>query len=214
MCLSAEGIRLLPGMAPIFQLSLGTCLWAALALSLFTGSWGQTDEQHFGDLADVNKRENADILLELLWGGIEIMANETIKIQDEELASLRPAKRLLWILQHEIPKNPTGIEEHLDYLSQSDTPLTAKEFEQLIFTTVYCAYQVRSIQGLEKNLWINLFSQLVIEITHELCKQFCPKESMDSIQLLASRPWQEIPVYISALKKLYRSSLVTTQRHA
>lgn len=152
------------------------------------------------------------VLFQLLWGGIEIMADETIRIQDEELASLRPAKRLLQILQHEIPKNPAGVAEHLDYLSQSDTPLTPKEFEQLIFTTVYCAYQVRANQGLEKNVWINLFSQLVTEIIREVCKSFCPKESMDSIQLLASRPWQEMPVYISALKKFYQSSLAMTHR--
>ncbi|XP_062974908.1 protein FAM180B [Elgaria multicarinata webbii] len=201
-------------MGQILQLCLGACLWAALALGVFAGSRRETDEQlHFNDLADTNGQENADILLELLWGGIEIIANETIKIQDEELASLRPAKRLLWILQHEIPKNPAGIEEHLDYLSQLDTPLTPEEFEQLIFTTVYCAYQVRSIQGLDKNLWINLFSKLVIEITHELCKQFCPKKAMDSVRLLASRPWQEMPAYISELKKFYRSSLTMTRRH-
>lgn len=140
------------------------------------------------------------------------MADETIRIEDEEFASLRPTKRLLRVLQHEIPKNPDGIEEYLDFLSQSDTPITPQEFKKLIFTTVYCAYQIRSIQGLEKNLWINLFSQLVIEILRDLCKRFCSKESMDSVQLLASRPWQEMPVYISALKKFYRSSLARTQR--
>ncbi|XP_020655822.3 protein FAM180B [Pogona vitticeps] len=200
-------------MAQIFQLHFGIGLWTALALCVCAGSRRQTDEQlHLKDLADTGSGENTNILLELLWGGIEIMANETVKIQDEELASLRPAKRLLQILQRDIPKNPAGIEEHLDYLSQSDIPITPKEFEQLIFTTVYCAYQVRANHGLEKNLWINLFSQLVIEIVREVCKSFCPQESMDSIQLLASRPWQEMPVYISALKKFYQSSLAMTHR--
>ncbi|XP_060618888.1 protein FAM180B [Anolis sagrei] len=201
-------------MAWIFQLHFGTCLWATVALCVFVGSRRQTDEQfHVRDTADAISGENTDVILELLWGGIEIMANETIKIEDEELASLRPAKRFLQILQHEIPKNPAGIEEHLDYLSQTDTPITPEEFEQLIFTMVYCAYQVRSIQGLEKNLWINLFSQLVTEIIRELCKQFCPKESVDSVELLASRPWQEMPVYISALKNLYWSSLAMAHRN-
>ncbi|XP_061467011.1 protein FAM180B isoform X2 [Rhineura floridana] len=200
-------------MAQMLQLPFGTCLWAALILCVLAGSRRQTDEHiHLKDLAETNGVENADIILELLWGGIEMMTNETVKATDEELASLRPIKRLLWIFQHEIQKTPTGIEEYLDHLSQSDTPVTPEEFERIIFTTVYCAYQIRSIQGLEKNLWIKLFSQLVIEVIRELCKRFCPKESMDSVQLLASKPWQEMPVYISALKKLYRSSLAMTQR--
>uniref|UniRef100_A0A8D0BGG1 Protein FAM180B n=1 Tax=Salvator merianae TaxID=96440 RepID=A0A8D0BGG1_SALMN len=108
------------------------------------------------------------VIFQLLWEGIEIMANETIKVKDEELASFRATKRLLRIFQYEIPKTPAGIEEHLDHLSQLDTPVTAEEFEQLIFTMVYCTYQIRSIQGLEKNLWINLFSQLVTEIIRDL----------------------------------------------
>uniref|UniRef100_A0A8C5SQC1 Protein FAM180B n=1 Tax=Laticauda laticaudata TaxID=8630 RepID=A0A8C5SQC1_LATLA len=147
----------------------------------------------------------------LLWGGIEIMANETIKVEDEELATLRPAKRLLWIFQHKVPKNPSGIEEYLDHFSQSDTPITPEEFEQLVFTTIFTAYQIRLVQGLDKNLWINLFSQLVNEILRELCKQFCPEELTDSVQHLASRPWQEMPSYVSALKKFYQPSFVMTQ---
>uniref|UniRef100_A0A8C6XIP3 Uncharacterized protein n=1 Tax=Naja naja TaxID=35670 RepID=A0A8C6XIP3_NAJNA len=99
-------------------------------------------------------------LFQLLWGGIEITANKTIKVEDEELATLRPAKRLLWIFQHKVPKNPSGIEEYLDHFSQSDTPITPEEFEQLVFTTIFTAYQIRLVQGLDKNLWINLFSQL------------------------------------------------------
>ncbi|XP_033003729.1 protein FAM180B [Lacerta agilis] len=200
-------------MAQLLRLHFGACLWAALMLCVFAGSRRQTDEQiDLQDAADTNGIENAGIILELLWRGIEIMANETIKIEDEEFASLRPTKRLLRVFQHEIPKNPDSIEEYLDFLSQSDTPITPQEFKKLIITTVYCAYQIRSIQGLEKNLWINLFSQLVIEILRDLCKRFCSKESMDSVQLLASRPWQEMPVYISALKKFYQSSLARTQR--
>ncbi|XP_066489125.1 protein FAM180B [Tiliqua scincoides] len=200
-------------MAQMLQLQFGTWLWATLFLGVLAGSRRQTDEQiHHKDLADSNGFENAEIILELLWDGIEILANQTIRIEDEELASLRPAKRLLRILEHEIPKNPAGIEEHLDHLSQSDTPITPGEFEQLRFMTVYCAYQIRSVQGLEKNVWIHLFSKLVTEIVHELCKQFCPPESMDSLRLLASKPWQEMPFYITALKKIYQSSIAKTRR--
>ncbi|KAM6462662.1 protein FAM180B [Liasis olivaceus] len=199
-------------MAQSLQLHFGPSVWAVLLLFLIAASQSQTDEQfHHNNLTDKDIEENLEIVLELLWGGIEITANETFKIEDEELATLRPAKRLLWLFQHKVPKNPAGIEEYLDHFSQSGTPITPEEFEQLVFTTIFTAYQIRIIQGLDKNLWINLFSQLVTEIIRELCKQFCPQELMDSIQHLASRPWQEIPVYVSTLKKFYQPSLVMTQ---
>ncbi|XP_026526959.1 protein FAM180B [Notechis scutatus] len=199
-------------MAQSHQLPFRLSVWAILLLFLITGSQSQTDEQfHLRNRTDKDIQENAEIILELLWGGIEIMANETIKVEDEELATLRPAKRLLWIFQHKVPKNPSGIEEYLDHFSQSDTPITPEEFEQLVFTTIFTAYQIRLVQGLDKNLWINLFSQLVNEILRELCKQFCPEELTDSVQHLASRPWQEMPSYVSALKKFYQPSFVMTQ---
>ncbi|KAL8169590.1 UNVERIFIED_CONTAM: hypothetical protein K2H54_053333 [Gekko kuhli] len=191
----------------MLQLHIGMGLWATLVLAMFVGSRQQTDD-HLGDLAESDGSEKApSIMLELLWGGIKIITNDSIRVQDEEVASLRPAKQLLQLFQHEIPKHPAGIEEYLDHLSQSDIPITADEFEQLVLTAVYCAYQVRAVQGLEKNLWINLFSQLVTEIIRELCKQVCPVESMDSAQLLASRPWQEMPFYITVLQNSYQSKL-------
>ncbi|XP_063145830.1 protein FAM180B [Candoia aspera] len=199
-------------MAHSLQLLFGPSVWAVLLLFMIAGSQSQTDEQfHLENFADKDVEENAEIVLELLWGGIEITANETIEIEDEELATLRPAKRVLWFFQHKVPKNPAGIEEYLDHFSQSATPITPEEFEQLVFTAVFTAYQIRIIQGLDKNLWINLFSQLVTEIIRELCKQFCSQELMDSVQRLASQPWQEMPVSVSALKKFYQPSSVITQ---
>uniref|UniRef100_A0A674I2L8 Family with sequence similarity 180 member B n=1 Tax=Terrapene triunguis TaxID=2587831 RepID=A0A674I2L8_9SAUR len=148
------------------------------------------------------------LLFQLLWEGLEIEANETIRVQDEELASLRTAKRFLQIFQHQVPKTSEGIKEQLKHLSQADAPLSLVEFDQLLFTSVYCAYQIRSIQGLDKNLWISFFSQLVDEILHDLCKGFCPANST----LLASWPWKEKPFYLTLLKKSYHSSLAMTKR--
>ncbi|XP_013910624.1 PREDICTED: protein FAM180B [Thamnophis sirtalis] len=199
-------------MAQSLRLHFGLSVWAILLLFVIAGSQSQTDEQfHLKNHTDKDTQGNAEIILELLWGGIEITANETIRIKDEELATLRPAKHLLWIFQHKVPKNPSGIEEYLDHFSQSDTPITPEEFEQLLFTTVFTAYQIRIVQGLDKNLWINLFSQLVNEILRELCKQFCSEELTASAQNLASRSWQEMPAYVNALKKFYQPSFVMIQ---
>ncbi|XP_074855004.1 protein FAM180B [Carettochelys insculpta] len=200
-------------MAFMLQLQLRAWLWTALVLYVFSGSWRQTDGQlHTEGHADVNvfrdKLEDADVMLELLWEGLEIEANETIRLQDEELASLHSAKRLLQIFQHQVPKTPQGIKEQLKHLSQTDAPLSLAEFDQLLFTSVYCAYQIRSIQGLDKNLWISFFSQLVDEIFHDLCKDFCPANST----LLASWPWKEKPFYLNSLKKSYHSKPATMKR--
>uniref|UniRef100_A0A8C0GBM3 Family with sequence similarity 180 member B n=1 Tax=Chelonoidis abingdonii TaxID=106734 RepID=A0A8C0GBM3_CHEAB len=137
-----------------------------------------------------------------------VPGQHTIRLQDEELASLRSAKRFLQIFQHQVPKTSEGIKEQLKHLSQADAPLSPVEFDQLLFTSVYCAYQIRSIQGLDKNLWISFFSQLVDEILHDLCKGFCPA----NFTLLASWPWKEKPFYLTSLKKSYHSNLAMMKR--
>uniref|UniRef100_A0A8C0I8Q4 F180B protein n=1 Tax=Bubo bubo TaxID=30461 RepID=A0A8C0I8Q4_BUBBB len=119
-------------------------------------------------------RAHAALLFQMLWGGLDIHANRTIRLWDEELASLRPARQFMRILEDEVPKTQTEIEQHLRYYSLTDTHLPVAEFDRLLFTSVYCAYQVRSTQGLDKNLWISFFSQLVDEIFRDLCKGLCP----------------------------------------
>uniref|UniRef100_A0A7M4FHA7 Family with sequence similarity 180 member B n=1 Tax=Crocodylus porosus TaxID=8502 RepID=A0A7M4FHA7_CROPO len=145
----------------------------------------------------------------LLWAGLEIEANETVWVQDEELASLRPAKRLIQIFQRQVPKTPARIEQQLRHFSLAEAPLTLAEFDHLLFTSVYCAYQIRSIQGLDKNLWITFFSQLIDEIFRDLCKGFCPADST----VLASWPWKDKPFYLTSLKKSYHSHLAMTKRN-
>ncbi|XP_009931427.1 protein FAM180B [Opisthocomus hoazin] len=187
---------------------------AWLILCVFAGSQRLTDEHlHSRDGGSANtvhrSPEDADIMLEMLWGGLDVQANGTVRLQDEELASLRPARRFMQILEDEVPKTPIEIEQHLRYYSLTDTPLPLTEFDRLLFTSVYCAYQVRSVQGLDKNLWISFFSQLVDEIFRDLCKGLCPA---DSTLLLASWPWKEKPSHLASLKRFYRSNLPRTKR--
>uniref|UniRef100_A0A8C5ULZ5 F180B protein n=1 Tax=Malurus cyaneus samueli TaxID=2593467 RepID=A0A8C5ULZ5_9PASS len=117
----------------------------------------------------------------MLWRRLDIRANGTIRLRDEELASLRPARRFLHILEVEVPKTPAEIEQHLSYYSLTDTPLPPAEFDRLLFTSVYSAYQVRSMQGLDKTPWIRFFSQLVDEIFRDLCKGLCPDKALKCI---------------------------------
>ncbi|NXT25528.1 F180B protein, partial [Syrrhaptes paradoxus] len=170
---------------------------------------------HSRDSASTNaprhSPEDADVMLEMLWGGLDIQANGTMWLRDEELASLRLARRFMQILEDEVPKTPTEIEQHLSYYSLTNTPLPLAEFDRLLFTSVYCAYQVRSMQGLDKNLWIRFFSQLVDEIFRDLCKGLCPA---NTTLLLASWPWQEKPSHLASLKHFYRSNLARTKRDA
>ncbi|NWW92209.1 F180B protein, partial [Rhynochetos jubatus] len=187
---------------------------AWLMLCVFAGSQRLTDEHLYSrDDASANaprhSPEDANIMLELLWGGLDIQASSTIRLRDEELASLRPARRFIKILEDEVPKTSTEIEHHLRYYSLTDTPLPLTEFDRLLFTSVYCAYQVRSVQGLDKNLWIRFFSQLVDEMFRDLCKGLCPA---NTTLLLASWPWKEKPSHLASLKPFYRSNLPRTKR--
>uniref|UniRef100_A0A8C9FZB0 F180B protein n=1 Tax=Pavo cristatus TaxID=9049 RepID=A0A8C9FZB0_PAVCR len=113
----------------------------------------------------------------MLWGRLDIQANGTIQLRDEELASLRPARWFMQILEGEVPKTPMEIEQQLRYYSQTDTPLPLMEFDRLLFTSVYCAYQIRSVQGLDKNLWIRVFSHSASSIPSVVsakCSLFSP----------------------------------------
>ncbi|XP_009568384.2 protein FAM180B [Cuculus canorus] len=187
---------------------------AWLILCVLAGSQRLTDEHpRSRDDAGANTPhrgpEDADIMLEMLWGGLDIQANRTIWLRDEELASLRPVQRFMQILEDEVPKTPTEIEQHLRYYSLMNTPLPPTEFDRLLFTSVYCAYQIRSMQGLDKNIWISFFSQLVDETFRDLCKGFCPA---DTTLLLASWPWKEKPSHLASLKHFYRSNPARTKR--
>ncbi|CAN0086668.1 unnamed protein product [Bubo scandiacus] len=187
---------------------------ACLILCVFAGSPRLTDEHpHSWDGAGANpprrSPEDTDVMLEMLWGGLDIHANRTIRLRDEELASLRPARQFMRILEDEVPKTQTEIEQHLRYYSLTDTHLPVAEFDRLLFTSVYCAYQVRSTQGLDKNLWISFFSQLVDEIFRDLCKGLCPA---NTTLLLASWPWKEKPSHLASLKHFYHSNLARTKR--
>ncbi|NXP29322.1 F180B protein, partial [Scytalopus superciliaris] len=181
-----------------------------LFLCVFAASQRLTDEHPYrGTNTPRRSPEDANIMLEMLWGRLDIQANGTIRLRDEELASLRPARRFLRILEDEVPKTPTEIEQHLRYYSLTDAPLPLTEFDRLLFTSVYSAYQVRSVQGLDKNLWINFFSQLVDEIFRDLCKGLCPA---NTTLLLASWPWKEKPSHLASLKPFYHSNLARTKR--
>nr|XP_013049066.1 protein FAM180B [Anser cygnoides] len=185
-----------------------------LVLCVFAGSQRLTDEHprsRDGASTNTPRRgpEDADVILEMLWGRLDIEANGTIRLWDEELASLRPARRFMQILENEVPKTPMEIEQLLRYYSLTDAPLPPGEYDRLIFTSVYCAYQIRSIQGLDKNLWIHFFSQLVDEIFRDLCKGLCPA---NSTLLMASWRWKEKPSHLASLKQFYHSNLARTKR--
>ncbi|XP_074005863.1 protein FAM180B [Numenius arquata] len=187
---------------------------AWLVICVFAASQRLTDEHPYrregaGANAPHRGPEDADVMLEMFWGGLDIQANGTMRLQDEELASLRPARRFMQILEEEVPKTPPEVEQHLRYYSLTDTPLPLAEFDRLLFTSVYCAHQIRSTQGLDKNLWISFFSQAVDEIFRDLCKGLCPA---NTTLLLASWPWKEKPSHLASLKHFYPSNLARTKR--
>ncbi|NXB34211.1 F180B protein, partial [Eulacestoma nigropectus] len=181
-----------------------------LLLCVFAASQRLTDEHpRSGTNTPRRGPEDAGIMLEMLWGRLDIQANGTIRLRDEELASLRQARRFLQVLEKEVPKTPAEIEQHLRYYSLTDTPLPPTEFDRLLFTSVYSAYQVRSVQGLDKTPWIRFFSQLVDEIFRDLCKGLCPA---NTTLLQASWPWKEKPPHLASLKHFYHSNLARNKR--
>uniref|UniRef100_A0A8C0U413 Uncharacterized protein n=1 Tax=Cyanistes caeruleus TaxID=156563 RepID=A0A8C0U413_CYACU len=122
-CGTRPAVRERPALGPpeVWQHCGGLCLAARLRVTELCWAF----------------RDSAAPLLQMLWGRLDIQANGTIRLRDEELASLRPARRFLQILEEEVPKTPAEIEQHLRYYSLTDTPLPPTEFERLLFTSVY-----------------------------------------------------------------------------
>ncbi|KAM4847951.1 protein FAM180B isoform 2-T2 [Urocitellus parryii] len=116
--------------------------------------------------------------LQLLWAGLELDVMGQLYIQDEELASTRPGRRLRLLLQHRVPSDLEGAEQHLKQLQdlRKGPPLSPWDFEHLLLTGLSCVYRLHAAsEAEERGRWAQVFSLLAQETLWDLCKDFCPQ---------------------------------------
>ncbi|KAM9660232.1 protein FAM180B isoform 2-T2 [Trichechus inunguis] len=122
--------------------------------------------------------------LQLLWAGLELDVMGQLHIQDEELASTRPGRRLRFLLQHRVPNDLEGAEQRLQQLQRlrKRPPLSPWEFEQLLLTGLSCIYRLHAAgEAEERGRWTLVFALLAQETLWDLCKGFCPQDQPPSL---------------------------------
>ncbi|XP_005987013.1 protein FAM180A isoform X1 [Latimeria chalumnae] len=134
--------------------------------------------------------QDVELMYELLLGGLVFEGDGSLQLRDEELASLRPAKKLQEILNRRVPRAPTAMEERLAAMSAQVEPLEMDDFERLVLGSVYAAYRVRYRPQPDTNLWIDLLAQHVNETLKDLQKGFALYDygRADTFHYLKERP--------------------------
>ncbi|XP_057604403.1 protein FAM180B isoform X1 [Hippopotamus amphibius kiboko] len=134
--------------------------------------------------------EAPEVMFELLWAGLELDATGQLRIQDEELASTRPGRRLGLLLQHHVPSDLEGAEQRLQKLQdlRRGPPLSPWDFEHLLLTGLSCVYRLHvASEAEERGRWAQAFALLAQEALWDLCKGFCPQGQPPSLG-----PWASI----------------------
>ncbi|KAG5200046.1 hypothetical protein MJG53_010704 [Ovis ammon polii x Ovis aries] len=128
--------------------------------------------------------------LQLLWAGLELDIVGQLRLQDEELASTRPGRRLRLLLQHQVPRDLEGAEQRLQQLQdlRKGPPLSPWDFEHLLLTGVSCVYRLHvASEAEERGRWAQVLTLLAQEALWDLCKGFCPQGQPPSLG-----PWASI----------------------
>ncbi|KAK1335741.1 hypothetical protein QTO34_003535 [Cnephaeus nilssonii] len=128
--------------------------------------------------------------LQLLWARLELDVMGQLHIQDEELASTRPGRRLGLLLQHHVPSDLEGAEQWLQQFQdrRKGPPLSPWDFEHLLLTGLSCVYRLhKALEAEERGRWAQVFALLAQETLWDLCKGFCPEGQPPSLG-----PWASI----------------------
>lgn len=99
---------------------------------------------------------------QFLLGGVEIDQDNIVDLLDEEMASMRQGRAFLSQINDNIPKTQSSMEQMLDTLEgQEKAPLSPTEFESLVLSMVYSAYQSKQQEGKGEQLaWSGVLLRL------------------------------------------------------
>ncbi|XP_028373474.2 protein FAM180B isoform X1 [Phyllostomus discolor] len=169
--------------------------WLMVATVLFPGM--MTTQHHTGQPTNsssvgggLQEPEAPEVMFELLWAGLELDVMGQLHLQDEELASTHPGRRLRLLLQRHVPSDWQGAEQRLRRFQDLRTgpPLSPWDFENLLLTGLSCVYRLhKALEAEERARWAQVFALLAQETLWDLCKGFCPQGQPPSLG-----PWASI----------------------
>uniref|UniRef100_A0A3Q1CML4 Family with sequence similarity 180 member A n=1 Tax=Amphiprion ocellaris TaxID=80972 RepID=A0A3Q1CML4_AMPOC len=113
---------------------------------------------------------DANLMFELLLGGVEIDQDNNIVLLDKEMASMRQGRAFLSQINDNIPRSRSSMEQMVKTLEdQRRKPLTPVQFENLILSLVYSAHQAwHQEERREQEAWGGVLLQLANVTVHEL----------------------------------------------
>ncbi|XP_067907352.1 protein FAM180A [Heterodontus francisci] len=113
-------------------------------------------------------QKDVELLYEFLLGGLNIDDKLKFSLKDEELASLRAAKKFNVIVNHIIPKNIAEIHRLTYRLSKYTGKLKSEDFERTLLTLVFTAYQASRFQGHQQDTWVESLVNIFQALRHDL----------------------------------------------
>lgn len=107
---------------------------------------------------------------QFLLGGLELDRDNNIALLDKEMASMRPGRVFLSLINDGIPKTLGSMLQMVTTLEDKrGTPLTQGQFETLVLSMVYSAHQAQHQERKEEqDAWGGMLLQLVNVTVHEL----------------------------------------------
>uniref|UniRef100_A0A3Q2WYH9 Family with sequence similarity 180 member B n=1 Tax=Haplochromis burtoni TaxID=8153 RepID=A0A3Q2WYH9_HAPBU len=78
----------------------------------------------------------------LLLGGVELDQDNNIVLLDEEMASMRQGRAFLSLINDNVPRSLSSMEQMADALEgQRSRPMMERQFENVVLSMVYTAHQ-------------------------------------------------------------------------
>ncbi|XP_054476813.1 protein FAM180B [Anoplopoma fimbria] len=153
----------------IMKIRLQNCLWVILWL-LFVlqdaaAGTRPTAEKTVSSVSDAN------LMFEILLGGVEIDRDNNIVLLDAELASMRHGRAFLSQINDDIPRSVSSMLHMVTTLEgeRRGRPLAQDQFDSLVLSMVYSAQQAwHQERNEEQKDWSEVFLQLANITVYEL----------------------------------------------
>lgn len=112
---------------------------------------------------------NANLIYELLLGGVELDQDNNIVLLDEEMASMRQGRAFLSLINDNVPRSLSSMEQMADALEGQSRPMMERQFENVVLSMVYTAHQAWHEKRKERQeAWGEVLLKLANITVHEL----------------------------------------------